>query len=179
MLWSGYPASAPDRPVSERVQYVEQLAEYPPFARILAADMTTTFVTPSLGGYNRQVVAVLAPRSDGVPPAAVAFLTGPSGEGDAERMWIQRLPAIDAAANAELSDDGYLEPGEQVTVPGLPVEGGVRGFVNGVEIPVEVDQEGEQFSVVVPDNASGDIALILVVATPEEPIVHSYAATIR
>jgi hypothetical protein len=178
-LWSGYPASAPDRPVSERVQYVEQLGEYPPFARVVAAETTTTFVTPSLDGHNRQVVTVLAPRSDGVPLAAVAFVTGPSGEGDAERMWIQRLPAIDDAANAELSDDGYLEPGEQVTVPGLPVEGSVRGFVNGVEIPVEADQESEKFSIVVPDNASGDIALNFVVATPEEPIVRSYAATIR
>jgi len=183
-LWSGYPVSEPDRPISERVQYVELLAEFPPFARVVASDTTTTFVTPSLDGYNRQVVTVLAPRSGDSPPAAVAFLTGPSREGDAERMWIQRLPAIDDAANTELSDDGYVEPGERVVVPGLPIEGVVRGFVNGVEVPVEVDLENETFTVVVPDNASGDIALTFVVATPEvttpeEPIVRAFAATVK
>ena len=67
---------------------------------------------------------------------AVAFLTELRDEDGDERMWIQRLPAIDAAANTVLSDDGYVERGEEVVVPGLPVEGGVRGFVNGVEVPV-------------------------------------------
>jgi Galactose oxidase, central domain len=178
-LWSGYPASEPDRPISERVQYVELLAEYPPFVGIVASDTTTTFVTPSLDNDDGHVVTILGPRTADGPPVAVAFLTGLSGEGGAERWWIQRLPATDSTANAELSDDGYVEPGEQVVVPGLPLEGGVRGFVNGVEVPVEADTENEQFIVAVPEQASGDIALTFVVATPEEPIVRAFAATVR
>lgn len=179
MLWSGYPVSEPDRPISERVQYVEQLAEYPPFARIVASDNTTTFVTPSTANHGGHVVTIMDPRSGDSPPVAAAFLTGLSGDGDDQRWWIHRLPAIDAAADAELSDDGYVEPGEQVVVPGLPVEGGVRGFVNSTEVPVEVDLENETFTFVVPESASGDIALTFVVATPEEPIVRAFAVTVR
>src|SRR5699024_1382809 len=124
-----YPVSEPDRPISERAQYVQPLAEYPPFARIVASDSMTMFVTPSMDGDESHVVTMMDPRSGDSPPVAVAFLTGLAGDGDGERWWIQRLPAIDAAASAELSDDGYVEPGQQVVVPGLPVEGGVRGFV--------------------------------------------------
>lgn len=178
-LWTGYPAFQPDQPISERVQYIELLAEYPPFARILNSGTTTTFVTPSLDDDNGQVVTILDARSTNSSPVAVAFLTElRAGDGD-ERMWIQRLPPTDANATPELPDDGYVQPGQRVVVPGLPIEGGVRGFVNGDEVPVEADLENETLTVVVPPGASGDIAVTFVVATPEHPIVRTFAATVR
>lgn len=179
MLWTGYPASRPNRPISERVQYVELLAEYPPFARILNSDTTTTFVTPALNNDNAQVVTILDARSTNSAPVAVAFLTELRNEDGHERMWIQRLPPFDANATPELPNDGFVEAGRQIVVPGLPVEGDVRGFVNGDEVPVEADLENETFTVVVPPDASGDIAVTLVVSTPEEPIVRTFAATVR
>jgi hypothetical protein len=158
---------------------VEQLAEYPPFARIIASDTVTMFVMPSTANRGGHVITIMDPRSGDSPPVAVAFLTGLSGDDDDERWWIHRLPAIDAAAGAALSDDGYVEPGEQVVVPGLPVEGGVRGFVNSTEVPVKVDLENETFTIIVPPEASGDIAVTFVVSTPEEPLVRTFAATVR
>lgn len=178
--WTGYPDLGPDSSVAERVPYVEALLANPTFARILVSDTTTTFVTPSTDDAG-QVVTVLDARSGEDPPAAIAFLTGWSAEqGDAGELWIHRLPLQEAATDApELPAGSYAAPGQDIVVRGLPVEGGARAFVGEREIPVDVDHERFTMTVTIPADAEGDIAVTLVIASPELPAVRAFAVTVR
>lgn len=178
--WTGYPEFGPDSTPAERIPHVEDLAADPTFARILESDTTTTFVVPSTdeGG---QVVTVLDARQGENAPAAIAFLTGWSGEqGNAGTMWIQRLPLDSPTTDTvDLPAGSYVQRGQDIVVPGVPSEGGARAFIGDQEVPVEVDYDNLVMTITIPDDADGDVAVTIVTPSPELPGVHAFAVTVR
>jgi hypothetical protein len=178
--WTGYPEVAPNGLVSERVPFVEELVNDATFAQALASEATTMFVTPSTQvGTGASVVTMLDARSGDDPPTAFAFLVGWSDEpGDRGGMRILRLPLAGGSVQPDLPPGSLVRPGQEVVVPGVPVEGGARGYLNGAEVPVTVDREHMTMSFVVPQ-IEGDTAVTLAVDTPEVPDVRAFAVTVR
>lgn len=178
--WTGYPELGPDASASERVPFIADLVANRIINRILFSDATTTFVTSSTDEFG-QVVTVLDARDADNPPAAIAFLTGWSAEqGRPGEMWIQRLPLQPGTSEVlDLAPDSFVEPGQELVLPGVPVEGGARAFVNNSEIPVEVDHSNLTTTVTVPADAEGDVAITVVRSSPELPGVYAFAVTVR
>lgn len=186
--WTGYPELAPDADPSDRIPHVAALADDPIFARVLD-DRTETIVNASWGWTAvSPVVTVLAPRSGDEPPAAVAFLVGTSEDwtGGVERtepgrLWIHRLPTVGVGPDSEanVAAGGFVEPGQRIVVPGVPVEGDARAYLGGQEIPLAVDNTELTMSFTIPDDAEGDVAVTISTATPELPGVHAFAWTVR
>jgi heat shock protein HslJ len=177
-LWSGYPEAFVDASTSEKVGFIEQLMADPAMVRILEGD-PETFVTASWGWTSAApVVTLLLPRTGDQPPVAIAFLAGISEEvGDTGRMLIQRLPEVADPMGAELAGSS-VSAGQRLDLPGTPVEGGVRAYVNGREIPVDIDYEAMRMSITIPDDIEGDVAITLSVATPELPGAQAFAVTV-
>jgi len=176
--WTGYPDVGPDAPVAERIPSIEWLLADPTFARILD-DEAETFVTSSWGWTAAMpVVTLLAPRNGGDPPVAVAFLMGGSEEqGEPGTMWIHRLPDLDDVADPEIAGS-FAEPGQTIVVPGVPVEGGARAYVDGREIAVDVDHVHLTMAIKLPDDVEGDVAITLSTAAPELPGARAFALTV-
>jgi hypothetical protein len=174
--WSGYPELGPDAPPAERIPYIEELLSDPAFTRILGAG-TEIVVTPSWGfSTAAPVVTVLAPRHGDDPPVAVAFLVG-GLEQDPETVWIHRLPATGDGSMQGLAGS-RVEPGQEIVIPGVPIEGGARAFVGRDEIPVAVDLENSTMAITVPEGVDGDIAVTISTATPELPGADAFAVTV-
>lgn len=178
--WTGYPELGPDSTPADRLPYIEELLADPTFTRILESDSTLTFVVPSTGE-GGQVVTVLDARTDENPPAAIAFLTGWSDEqGSPGHMWIHRLPLQSPTdAEVDLPAGAYVQPGQDIVVPGVPLEGGARAFLNDQEVPVEVDYDNLDMTISIPDDVEGDIAVTIVTSSPELPGVRAFAVTVR
>lgn len=178
--WTGYPEVGPNSSVSERVKHIEDLMADPTFARILVSDTTTTYVTPSTDEAS-QVVTVLDARTGENPPAAIVFLTGWSAEqGSPGEMWIHRLPLQEPTTDkVDVPAGSYVAPERKIVVPGVPVEGGARAFVNEQEIPVGVDYENLTMTITIPTDAEGDISVTVVTSSPELPGVRAFAVTVR
>ena len=176
--WTGYPELPPSAVPAEKSPFIEQLLADPAIMRILGTP-TEAFVTASWGGTTATpVVTVLAPRNGDDPPVAVAFLTGFSEEhGDPDRMWIHRLPLADASTEPDVPG-AFAQPGQQIVIPGVPVEGGARAYINGREIPIEIDQRNLTMTITIPTDARGDVAVTISTATPELPGAQAFALTI-
>lgn len=175
--WTGYPdASGPNTSVVDRVALIETLLSDPEFASILEADFET-FVNASWGWtYASPVVTVFARADEQRPAGAAGFLVGFSdGQGEPGQMWIQRLPT---AINRWGEIKSIVEPGGQVTLPGVPVEGGARAYLNETEIPVVVDHSNLTTSIAIPDTAEGTVAITLSTATPELSAAQAFVLTI-
>lgn len=178
-LWSGYPQLGSDNTPADRATYVEDLLANPTFARILGSDTTTTFVLPSTdeGIY---VVTVFDPRTAETAPAAMAFLTGRNLEPDRPGTWIYRLPLDPpTTATVDLPADSYVQPGQDIVVPGVPLEGGARAFVDDEEVPVEVDYDNLRMTITIPDDVAGDVAVTVLTSSPELPGIRAFAVTVR
>ena len=176
--WTAYPDLGPDAPPADKKAAIEALVADPAFSRILDGD-TDSFVTASWGWSTAfPVVTVLAPRDGDDPPAAVAFLTGSSGEGaGAEGMSILRLPSMDAASEPDAAGS-VAEPGQQIVIPGAPLEGGARAYTAGREVSVDVDLASLTMTITLPADIAGDVAITVSAATPELPSAHAFALTI-
>jgi hypothetical protein len=175
-LWTGYPELSPDAGTQDRARYIEDLLADPTFTRVLRSDRTSTFVMPSTDGEG-QVVTVLDARSGDNPPAAVAFLTGMTD--DRTGMAIHRLPVQAFTAETVDLPAGYVQQGLEIAVPGVPVEGEARAFINEQEVPVEIDYDNMNVSVSIPADALGDVAVTVVTSSPELPGVRAFAVTVR
>lgn len=180
--WTGYPDAWPGRRPGERVPFIEALLDDSEFARILepGADV---YVTPSWSWTDASpVVTVAAGRAADRPPAAVSFLVGRPGElagepGDPGTLRIQRIPSPRSSDGADPPPGAYVEAGQRIVVPGIPMEGGARVHVNGFEVPVDIDLPRRSLAFSIPDTAAGDIAVTLTVATPELAGVQAFAYT--
>lgn len=179
-LWTGYPELGPDSTPADRIPYVEHLIADPTFARILDSEATTTFVTPSTDDAG-QVVTILDARDGDSTPAAIAFLTGWSGEqGSPGTMWIHRLPLDPPTTDTVgLPAGAYVEAGQDIVVPGVPLEGGARAFLDDREVPVEVDHQDLTMTIAIPEDVEGDVAVTVVTSSPELPGVRAFAVTVR
>lgn len=178
--WTGYPELGPDASAAERVPFIADLMANRIISRILVSDATMTFVTSSTDELG-QVVTVLDARDAENPPTAIAFLTGWSAEqGRPGEMWIRRLPLQPGTGEVlDLAPDSFVDPGRELVISGVPVEGGARAFANDSEIPVEVDHSNLTTTVTVPADAEGDIAITIVRSSPELPGVYAFAVTVR
>ncbi len=175
--WTGYPdAGGPDTSVVDRVALIETLLPDPRFASILDADIET-FVNASWGWTDASpVVTVFAHANEQRPAVAVGFLLGFSDEqGEPGQMWIQRLPNPDGKPG---DIESVVEPGGHVIVPGVPVEGGARAYLNGTEIPVVIDHSNFTTTIDIPETAEGTVAITLSTATPELSAVQTFVLTI-
>lgn len=176
--WSGYPELGPDASLAEKTPFIEGLRADPAITRILKGN-TEAFVTASPGWTTAHpVVTVLAPRDGDEPPVAVAFLTGfPRGQSDPEAMRIQRLPQRDGPTEPDVAWS-FAESGQQIEVPGFPVEGGARAYINSREIVIDVDHENFTMTITLPEDVEGDVAITVSTSTPELPDAHAFALTI-
>lgn len=177
-LWSGYPDAFVDASTSEKVGFIEELMADPAMVRVLEGD-PEVFVTASWGWTSAApVVTVLIPRAGDQPPVAVAFLAGIFEEvGDTGRMLIHRIPQVADPFGAEFAGSS-VSAGQRLDLPGTPVEGGARAYVNGREIPVDIDYKAMQMSITIPDDIEGDVAITLSAATPELPGAQAFAVTV-
>lgn len=160
-LWTGYPETLPD----EREEIVALLARFRDEHGWLVDDPApTVFVSPSTGFEDAvPVVTLVAHGPDGRPRAA-AFVTGRADDGAPS---IVRLSSrADRAAPVEGST---VERGQSITLAAFPVEGGVRAFINGSEVPSTLDFQTSTLTIEIPAGTDGDVALTVCVATPEEP----------
>lgn len=199
-LWSGYPDLLPDD-VTGRIAHLEELRADPEFATILAAGGFGSavgqlgFTTPSWDWTTAlPVVTVALPRNADGPLAAIAFLVDapPSGPVDEDvgdeareeaarrgariqRISLPRSPDTDSVP----ASGSVIEAGQEIVVPRVPVEGGARAFVNGVEVPVEVDHEALTMTLRVPESATGHVVVTLTYATSELPNAEAFAYTVR
>jgi hypothetical protein len=176
--WTGYPELGPDAPPADKTPFVAALRADPAIIRILE-DHAETFVTASWGSTAATpVVTALAPRDGDDPAVAVAFLTGFSEEhGDPEVMWIHRLPQTDDAAAPSVAGS-VAEPGRRVEIPGVPLEGGARAYVDSREIPIDVDLASLIMRITLPEDVEGDVAVTVSTATGELPGAQAFALTI-
>ncbi len=174
--WTGYPDMGPGAPVIERIASIEALLSNPEFASILDADVEI-FVNASWGWTAATpVVTVFAGADQGRPAVAVGFLVGFSNEqGEPGQMWIHRLPTADDQSDEIQST---VDAGGQITLPGVPVEGGARAYLNETEIPVVIDHSNFTTTIAIPDTGEGTVAITLSTATPELPAVQTFVLTI-
>lgn len=141
----------------------------------------TTFVSPATDDTG-VVVTFLEPRNGDTPPAAAAFLVGRNyDQGSTDTSWrIHRLPLDPpTTASVELPAGSYVESGQKIIVPGVPLEGGARAFANGEEILIEVDYDNLSMAITIPDDVEGDLAVTVVTSSPELPGVRAFAVTVR
>jgi len=133
-----------------------------------------TFVNASWGRTTATpVVTVFAGADQGRPAVAVGFLVGFSDEqGEPGQMWIHRLPTADNQFQST------VDPGGEVTLSGVPVEGGARAYLNETEIAVVVDHSNFTTTIAIPNTAEGTVALTLSTATPELSAVQTFVLTI-
>ncbi|NOX29929.1 MAG: hypothetical protein GXP35_07775 [Actinobacteria bacterium] len=160
----------------ERIASIEALLSNSEFASILDADVEI-FVNASWGWTTATpVVTVFAAADQGRPAVAVGFLVGFSDEqGEPGQMWIHRLPAT---GNQPGEIQSTVEPGGQVILPGVPVEGGARAYLNETEIAVVVDHSNFTTTIAIPDTAEGTVAITISTATPELSAVQTFVLTI-
>ena len=69
--------------------------------------------------------------------------------------------------------DTTVSPGEQIVIPGVPVEGGGRAFLGDREVPLEVDYEALEMRVTFPPGTTVRI-LTISTATPELPTASAF-----
>ena len=60
-----------------------------------------------------------------------------------------------------------------MTLGAFPVEGGVRAFVSGSEVPSTLDFQTNTLTIEIPTGTEGDVALTVCVATPEESAAYA------
>ena len=175
-----HPYVAPGDPSGE-LSALAELVDDRSFARILEGE-TRVDVSDSWGVLSTApVVTVMRAREGDAPPVAFAFLVGalPASAGqDPREVMISSIPEV-APPEADPPPGSFVSPGQRVRVPGTPLEGGVRGFVDGEEISVDVDFERREMTFLIPDRATGDIAVTLSVASPELPVALAFAYTVR
>jgi len=174
--WTGYPEVSPDDPVANRIALIEALVSNPEFASILDAEVEI-FVNASWGWTRAAPVVTVFSRADEQHPASAAgFLVGFSDEqGEPGQIWIHRLPTEESQPG---DIESIVEPGGQVTLPGVPVEGGARAYLNETEIPVVVDYSNFTTTITIPDTAEGTVAITLSTATPELSAIQTFVLTI-
>lgn len=69
--------------------------------------------------------------------------------------------------------DTTVASGEQIVIPGVPVEGGGRAFLGDAEVPLEVDYDALEMRVTYPPDTSVRV-LTISLATPELPTATAF-----
>lgn len=160
--WTGYPGG-PDDPV----EVVRRLAEDRP--DLVADADPDVFVLPS-PGFTAAVPVVTVRTGEGTDARAVAFVVGVDGSG----ARIERLPWPDQdgvpTAGGWTTIDGVAVPGgRRVQVWAWSIEGGVRVFVDGDEVPTTYDDLLGTVLVTIPEGPPGAVTVTVVSSTPELP----------
>lgn len=137
-------------------------------AWLLADPDPELLVTPSPGWQVASpVVTVVVDAGDGTSRAAAFVLSDGLGAPGGPPQ-IQRLP--DGGGPATTPTPGTpVAPGQRVSFPGRPVEGGARAFVDGTEVAVTYDQEVDRIWVTIPPGATDGAVVTVSVSTPELP----------
>lgn len=166
-LWTGYPDTLGSPPASagdEARAVVQQFAV--DAAWLLADDDPEILVTPSVATVTVEPtvvpVATVVADVDGARRAAAFVFTDPTA---GPQLRIDRLPTETVPLSPE--PGASVEPGAVVVVATVPVEGGARAFINGLEVPSSLDLEGHTIIVPIPVDIAGDAVLTVSVATPE------------
>lgn len=126
-------------------------------------------VTPSFSWSEPNPVVTVVGRSrDGDVEHALAFVVARDDDEDVATLpQIVRLPA--PGPDSTPRSGATVAPGATVFIPGLPGEGGATAYVDGYEIPVDIDDAAGGTRVTVPKVRRADVVLTVSLATPEEP----------
>ncbi len=177
--WTGYPDASPSDPVEDRVAAVEDLLADPTFSSLLDVDLEV-FVNASWSWTDPAPVVTVFSKGDGDDAAAAGFLVGhsvgPLGEqGEPAQLWIHRIPSYTDRFDPIPS---VVEPGAEIVLPFVPVEGSARAYVNETEIPVTVDHGDNSTTITIPETVRGTVAVTVSSATPELSAVDTFAVTV-
>lgn len=129
-----------------------------------------TTVTPSFSFSDPYPVVTMAGRSiDDEVEHAIAIVVARDVDDDPSTLpLIVRLPAADPETSPP--NGSTVARGDTVSLPGLPVEGGATAYIEGSKVPIQIDYEAQETTVVIPDVLPGDYLVLTVsLATPEEP----------
>lgn len=162
-LWSGYPDADESAEISALLDRFREEHGW-----LIDDPAPLVFVSHSTGFEDAApIVTLLAEGRDG-RPRATAFVTGRADDGS---PIIIRLPS--PAKRVTPAGGSTVEPGQSVTLAATPVEGGVRAFINGSEVPSTLDFRTNTLTIEIPAGTDGDVALTVCVATPEEPAAYA------
>ncbi len=167
--WSGYPEATggdPDEAEAEKLVAIGELRGSQPW---LVADPSPR-LNASAGAMAGATVPIVTVEATGPrgPQAGAFVLRGSVEAGD---LIIERLPTLAGSPRISVDPDSGVA---NVSFKGLPVEGGARVYLDGVEVPSALDPERHLVSVEVPlEEATGAVATV-VVATPEVPTAAAF-----
>jgi hypothetical protein len=141
-----------------------------PILSILAQEEVVVTVTPSWSFTEpAPVVTASTDRDTGVGLVAAAFLVDPRQPLGFDGGSIHRVQTVEDTPEI----DTTAAPGEQIVIPGVPVEGGARAFLGDVEVPIEVDYEALEMRVTYPPDTAARV-LTISSATPELPTATAF-----
>ena len=163
-LWSGYPDDAVDK--------AEALEPFRSLGGLFGVG-TRLFALPSAGFEVLPIVTVVSAPDQGAPRAA-AFVVGQPRQVEnlSDRPLIERVPG--AADGADPPPGTLVAPGDRISVPGVPVEGGARAFIDDREVDAVVDLATNTTGITVPDHVQDAFVLTVSMASPELPTASAY-----
>lgn len=151
------------------------LANDPTLSRLAQAEEVVIVVTPSWS-FTEPVSVVTA--STGLDTeagiVAAAFLIDPRQPLGFDGGPIQRVQTVAETPRIDMT----VASGEQVVIPGVPVEGGGRAFLGDREVPLEVDFDALEMRVTYPPDTTVRV-LTISVATPELPTATAFVLGVR
>lgn len=166
-LWSGYPHADDAR--QEAFDYF--LSE---FSWIIEDRSLPEMYVVSTGWFGASAIPIVVLQSAVDRGRTAAFVVHGGSEAG-----IVRLPHPADDGISALTGSEY-RPGQEVSVPGISVEGGVRAYLGEQEIrQVRVDHEALVTTVVLPlELTPGPVVLTLSRSTPESPVAETIVITI-
>ena len=173
-LWTGYPVVL-GPPYGTRSELETAMAgERDRLAWLLDDPDPELTVTPSFDFTVAAPVVTVVVDLLGGGRRAAAFLTtvGPT----------EGFAGIAVTRMAEETTVGpqpgsAVTPGSTVTFATTPTEGGVRAFVDGVEVAAVVDRDALTTTVALPSELGDEVVVTLSVATPELPSAYAVSFT--
>lgn len=177
-LRGGDLASADQRLSSYMGLTAPELLRDPVLRRLVDEEVVVT-VTPSWSFTAPAAVVTASTGFDSLDgPVVAAFLVDRDLPLGFEGGPIQRVQTMQDTPEI----DTTVRPGEEIVIPGLPVEGGARAHLGDLEIPVDVDYDAQVMRVTYPTDTDvggrslglGVRVLTLSVATPELPTATAF-----
>lgn len=157
--------AAQDRLSTYAFDSAADLATDPVLSRLAQAEEVVVTVTPSWSFTGPAPVVTASTGVDtGGGLVAAAFLLDPRQPLGVDGGPIHRVQTVGDTPEI----DTTVAPGEQIIIPGVPVEGGGRAFLGDLEVPLDIDYEALEMRVTYPPDATARI-LTISTATPELP----------
>lgn len=162
-------AAAQDRLSSYSIHSAADLGADPILSRLAHEDVVVT-VTPSWSFTKPTPVVTVSTGFDtdgGI--VATAFLVDPDQPLGFDGGPIHRVQTVGDTPEI----DTTVAPGEQIVIPGVPVEGGARAFLGDAEVLLEIDHDALEMRVTYPQDTTVRV-LTISNATPELPTATAF-----